>query len=79
MQAQMGAVICDGTLFGGADMTYADLSHAVLKDCDMTNLTLFRTNLHNLHDSGSLWQGSDKSQTLGTDEKRLAAEQWKPK
>jgi uncharacterized protein YjbI with pentapeptide repeats len=58
----------------GCDLTYADLSHAVLEDADLVGATLLRANLHEIKDQGA--RIPDRSAALPTDPDRKLAETW---
>ncbi|OQY59153.1 MAG: hypothetical protein B6245_08125 [Desulfobacteraceae bacterium 4572_88] len=74
--AQLSEVFAHLSVFSGANLSYADLSHAIIQEADFSGTQLFRTNFHETYDEKTIWSGSTKALSLGTDEKRLKSEQW---
>jgi len=75
-KAQMEGIKAENSIFKNADLSYADLSHANIKNSNFSDSNLFLTNLHEIEDEHTKWQGSKKSLARGTDSKRLKSEQW---
>ena len=72
----MEGVQAEEAMFKGADLTYADLSHAKIRDSSFSEANLFMTNLHEVDDEGTIWAGADKALAKGNDEKRSKSERW---
>jgi uncharacterized protein YjbI with pentapeptide repeats len=75
-QCILHRALCAGTRFGGADLTYADFSHANVSGADFSGATLFRAQFHVTKEDGAVF--TDRSAALGDDEPLARAERWEP-
>ena len=75
-QAQFTKTNCAGSLFTKADLTYVDFSHANLDNALIDKAELYRANLHEIRQENAIWEGSNKSAALPTDEKKAQAEKF---
>jgi uncharacterized protein YjbI with pentapeptide repeats len=60
--------------FNGADLTYADFSHATLDRADLAGVTFSRTNFHAVSDIDA--RIPSRAGTLATDPDRKKSETW---
>jgi len=60
--------------FNGADLTYADFSHAILDRADLEGVRLDRTNFHAISDIDA--HIPSRAGALATDPDRTIAETW---
>jgi uncharacterized protein YjbI with pentapeptide repeats len=60
--------------FTGADLTYADFSHAILDRADLAGVTFNRTNFHEVSDIDA--HIPSRSGALATDPDRTKSETW---
>ena len=72
----MAETVMRSSIFAGANLVYADLSHAVITDADFSSAELNQAKMHETYDENVIWSGSTRSQAQGTDQTRLKAEQW---
>jgi uncharacterized protein YjbI with pentapeptide repeats len=65
---------CRRARFPAAELMYADLSHADLREADFTGAGLFRARFHLTQEEGAIFTA--RAMALGNDESLAEAETW---
>ena len=73
-QCTATGLIAPEATFDGADLTYADFSHAILDRATLRGVILHRTNFHAISDQDALIPS--RAGALATDPDRRTAETW---